>query len=424
MINNSLLYCTIICISFVFLSYKKIGLKNKTYILPSTIFALIWGITSFGGYLYSNQLIGESDYYYYAEHLDEIGKYQMMILLTAICAFYLVRIKYKSQQISIPFYFGNVEIPILYKKLRWVLYTFFIIGIFRLAIVVSSVGFDYAIIRSSYVEGRTAYNSIDLNFIRLGSYLLQFSQLYICLLGIDSATNGIRLKKVIIDFLLFCPFQLSFGGRLFILSFFMPYIISYLLTFTSMRNLSINKKQEIRKFTKLIFIPVFLIIFFQILKMGVSLDLQSLSEFSTEIFYTSSSYRHINEFLIGIPNDYNHELGKNIMGFSSDIYKEIKESWIETRNSAIVCIPSMIPQMYLDFGKIGSLPIYFMIFYNMEKYAFVSLRETSLKGFLVFILLCLLAYQTAASSVSDLLKSFIVGYIAIKLLLITTPKNI
>lgn len=123
--NISLLYCAILCAVFVCLNLNRIGLRNKTFILPSTLFALMWGITSLGGYLYSNNMIGNSDYYVYASNLETIGNYQFLILLTAFIAFILVHIKYKRLSIQIPFSFAFVEVPMLSVKLRWFLYAFF-----------------------------------------------------------------------------------------------------------------------------------------------------------------------------------------------------------------------------------------------------------------------------------------------------------
>lgn len=411
--NISLLYCAILCAVFVCLNLNRIGLRNKTFILPSTLFALMWGITSLGGYLYSNNMIGNSDYYVYASNLETIGNYQFLILLTAFVAFILVHIKYKRLSIQIPFSFAFVEVPMLSVKLRWFLYAFFLVGIIRLGIVVSAIGFDYSVIRSAYIASRSSFNSYDLNLIRIGSYLLLFAQFYICLFGIECAAKGLNYKRIICNFILFCPFQMSFGGRLFILSFFAPFIISYLLTLYSIPTSASYRKKEKRKIRFVILVPLFMLIFFQMVKMNAALNIESFSEFSTELFYTSTAYMHMNEFWSELPSYFDLEYGRNILGFESNTYQRIKDIWVSTHNSAIYCVSSIIPQMYLDFGKYGSLIIYFILFYNLEKYAFLALKKTSIKGFLTFILLCLITYQTTSSNMSDSFKSLIVGYVTI-----------
>ena len=73
----------------------------------------------------------------------------------------------------------------------------------------------------------------------------------------------------------------------------------------------------------------------------------------------------------------------------------------------------MIPQAFLDFGKIGSLVFFFIVFYIIEDRAMVCMKKLTTKNMLVIILLCQITYQTVSSSVFDGLRTFIVGYIAL-----------
>ena len=411
--NISLFYCFIFCVFFLVLNVAKIGLRNKTFILPSTFFALIWGVSTLGIFLFSNGIIDVNDYYKQAEHLECIGNYQIQVFISIFLSFICVRVRYRNNPAYFSSEFLAADITTIRERFRSVYYLFFIIGLVRLFIVISAVGFDYANIRSFYVENRINFSSFDVNLVRVASYLMQFAQFYVCLLGIESAIKGINYKQIVTNLLLFCPYQMSFGGRLFILSFFMPFLFSYFLV-TSLSSFTREfKLQQSRKIRIFVLSPFFLLIFFQILKMDSNLDLDSFSEFSTEIFYTSSAYRHMNEFWDQLPNNYQLGVGSNILGLSSDIYNRILNTWSNTNNSALVCVPSMIPQMILDFGKYGSLFIYFVIFYNLEKIAIISLTNMSLKQVFIIVLTCLISYQTAASSMSDIFKSFIIGYLII-----------
>lgn len=421
--NIYLLYCTILCAVFMCINLKKIGLHNKTYILPSTIFSFMWGITSLGGFLFSNNIIETNEFYVHARNLETIGDYQFLILSTAFIAFILVHIKYKKTSIVIPFEFVYKEVPFVKSRLKWFLYAYFFVGMIRMLIVVTTVGFDYVVMRNTYIESRATFSSFDQNLIRVASYLSVFAQFYICLLAIECATKGINYKKLFYNFILFCPFQMSFGGRLFILSFFMPFFFSYFLTYFSLSSSIAFRKREKIKIKLIILIPLLGIIFFQMLKMGANINWDTFRDFSTELFYTSSIYIHLNEFWTYLPNHFEIEYGQNIIGYGTDIYQKIKEAWEASNNSARFCVPSMIPQMYLDFGKYGSLFFYFVFFYNIEKYAILNLKSTNIKGFLIFILLCLISYQTAASAMSDLLKTLIVGYIVILIIVKTLNKK-
>ena len=412
MINIDFLYSFILCFVFAIANFFKLGMRNKTYVLPSTFFALMWGLTSLGGFLYSNLLIGDTDYYFSAGYLQEISSYQLSILIVVFVAFLLVRYKRRKIAVEVSAEFGSADIVAIRHKMRWVLYLFFAIGMYRLVSVVTVTGLDYSAMRDYYVSFRSNFSEFDLNLIRVGSYLSQFAVFYICILGMETALRGIRLKKFVMEFLLFIPFQMSFGGRLFILAFFAPFIFSYLLTYSLV--VIKNKEKKIdRKFLLVLASPLIMLIVVQILKMDEIVSLKTIEAYSTEIFYTSTSYIHMNELWESLPHEYSLGYGLNCLGFGSSVYNHIIEIWNLEHNSALVCVPSMIPQAFLDFGKIGSLVFFFVVFYVIEDRAMVCLKNLTTKNMLIVILLCLVTYPTVSSSTFDGLRAFVVGYICL-----------
>ena len=183
-----------------------------------------------------------------------------------------------------------------------------------------------------------------------------------------------------------------------------------------------NKRKKIdRKFLLVLASPVILLVLVQILKMGETISMNTFTAYLTEIFYTSSSYIHMNELWSILPSNYSLGYGLNCLGFGSPVYNDVTEIWGIEHNSALVCVPSIIPQAYLDFGKIGSLVFFFIIFYLIEDRALVCLKRLTTKNMLVIILLCQITYQTVSSSVFDSLRAFIVGYIALILFVQMTP---
>lgn len=415
--NLSLLYCAIICAVFLICNLLKVGSKNKSFILPSTIFALIWGITSIGGFLFSNGYITESRYYINADNLGTIGNYQFAILLVVFFAFICahIRLCYSAVSISIDEY--KLSIRQIRKKLTWIIVLFFIFGLIRLIIVVSVTGFDYAAMRAFYVESSArGFGILFNNFHRICGYLMQLSVFYVCLLGVENGIVGLNLKQVLFYFILFCPYQLSMGGRLFIISFFVPFVFSYLLILFASDTPSAFRKKQMKRFGLLAIIPLVLLVFFQILKMGETVSVNSFKDYSVEFFYSVSSYMHMNEFWESLPYSFDCELGKNCLGLKSKIYSDILGEWKVRNNPALVCTPSMIPQMYLDFGYLGSLIVYFLLFYNLERYAIKCLTKNNIRYLLIFTLLCTISFSTATSRMSDILKSFIIGYILIYIL--------
>ena len=412
MVNIEFLYSFILCLGFAIANFFKLGMRNKTYILPSTFFALMWGLTSLGGLLYSNLLIGETDYYISAEYLQEIGSYQFTILIVVFSAFLLARFKRRKVALEVTSEFGSADIVVIRRKMRWILYLFFAIGMYRIISVVSVTGLDYSAMRAYYIASRSNFSEFDSNLIRVGSYLSQFAIFYICILGMETALRGIRLKKFIREFLLFIPFQMSFGGRLFILAFFAPFIISYLLTY-SIAVIKDKEKKFDKKFLLVLASPLIMLIVVQIIKMDEVVNLKTIEAYSTEIFYTTTCYIHMNELWSSLPSEYSLGYGLNCLGIGSSVYNHIIETWNIEHNPASVCVPSMIPQAFLDFGKIGSLVFFFIVFYIIEERAIVCMKNLTTKNMLIIILLCQITYPSVNSSVFDGLRAFIVGYIAL-----------
>ena len=411
MANIDFLYGFILCLVFATANFLKLGLQNKTYVLPSTFFALMWGLTSLGGFLYSNMIVGDSDYYSEANHLKEISSYQLSILMTIFSAFLLARFVRRDVAVKVTAQFSRMDIVYIRRKTRWILYLFFAIGVYRLITVMSITGFNYSVIRTYYVESRSHFGAFELNIIRIGIYVSRFAVLYVCILGMEAALRGIRLKRFVIDFLLFIPFQMSFGGRLFILSFFVPFFFSYLLvrSVTAIRG---KGKKIDKKFLLILVLPLIMLVMVQILKMDEVISMQTIGAYSTEIFYSSSAYIHMNELWSSLPREYSLGYGMNCLGLGSSVYSNIIESWTVKYNSALVCVPSMIPQIFLDFGKEGSLVFYFLVFYLIEDWAMVCMKNLTIKNILVVNLLCQVTYQTVSSSAFDCLRAFVVGYIA------------
>lgn len=386
-------------------------------LLPSTIFGLVWGISTLGCYLYSIDFFSESivnDIYYKANTIPEIGYYQLFVLITIfiafICAHRFTRQINSTDEFSIRD--GINDLTSISSIFRIFLYLFFIVGIVRLIIVLSSVGFNYSAIRILYVNTRQSFSTFDLQLIRIGSYLMQISVIYVSLLGMQSAIYGLSIKRVFNCFLLFCPFQLSFGGRLFILSFFVPFLLSYFIVYAlnGMKYINLSDRKKIRF---LILTGAFLVIGVQILKQGASINLDTLAEYSTEFFYNSSSYIYMGQLWSFLHNSFDLQHGLNLFTGTSPIIENAMEYWNSTENSARYCVPSMIPGIYVDFGFWGSLPIYFLIFYNIERIALKQISNLSLNNILVYLCLCVFSFNTAASSMFDCMKSFVISLILI-----------
>lgn len=414
MFGDPFINCVILCSLFLLLNIKQIGLKGKSIVLPSTIFAFMWGWTSLG--IVILKLLNKTSLDSLPSSLIFIGNYEFNILLVCFASFLTARFATKKYRfISITSLSNNIEIPYLVKRLRWILYLFCFLGIIRLGIVISSTGFNMSAMRAHYLSTRAGFGVLDTNLIRITQYVLQFAIFYVCLLGLNASIYGLNLKQTIKDFIIFMPYQFSFGGRLYILSFFIPFFISYLgLHFTKPKSF-IHNKTEIRKIGYLIGVALMLIVIMQIFKTGRTSNEPDVAT-GGELFYSTTSYVRMYSLLEELPEENKLKLGygRNISPWfttPSKEYTTILKGWEDSSNPALVCVPSMIPDMYLDFGKTGSYFLYFIIFFLIEYIAIKSMRKYSFRNFVTYVLLCIFTFNTVTSSMSDNFKSLFVGLI-------------
>lgn len=414
MLNDPFSNCVILCLLFLIINFSQIGLKGKSILLPSTIFAFMWGWTSLGMVLLV--YLNNSSIDKIPPSLISIGKYEFNILLVCFVAFLTARSVTKNHNFfNLQSLSNNIEIPYLVNRLRWILYLFCFLGLIRLGIVLSYTGLNMGSIREHYISTRGGFGVFDTNLIRIAQYVLQVAIFYVCILGLNAAIHGLNIKQTIKDFFIFMPYQFSFGGRLYIISFFVPFFISYLVLYFTRPKKFFRNKTEIRKIGTLIGIALVLIVVMQIFKTGKTSNEADVNT-GGELFYSTTSYVRMYSLFDELPEESKLKLGlgRNISPWftsPSKEYTKILEGWENSNNPALFCVPSMMPDMYLDFGKNGSYFVYFIIFFLIEYYAIESMRKYTFRNYITYVLLCMFAFNSVTSSMSENIKSLFVGLI-------------
>ena len=152
---------SILCFLFVLYNYKN--KRKRILLLPSTIFGLVWGISTLGCYLYSIDFFNESvinDIYYKINAISEIGYYQLFLLITIFIAFICAHrftIQNKSTE-DFSLSDGITDLTSISSIFKFFLYLYFIVGMVRLIIVLSAVGLNYSAIRILYVNTRQTFS--------------------------------------------------------------------------------------------------------------------------------------------------------------------------------------------------------------------------------------------------------------------------
>ncbi len=412
MASEYFLKSSVLCLILFLFNIFKIGLKGKSSFIPSTLFAVTWGLSCLGMYYYTSGILEGVRILRYGSKIPYIAEFQyyvlIAILLGFICARFVGRRIQFDDTISSSF-FNNLKIVL--KRTKWILYIYGTLGFILLSWSISLYGLDYNAIRVGYVENKASMGFIWINLTRICYYLSAISTFLYALLGIKHGMDRINNKEIFEYFILGSLFLISQGGRLYILSFFVPYFCMFFV----IRMLNYNtffRRGERKSLFMWIILPVFLIVFIQSLKTDKATNY-------AELFYASSSYIHLNELFKSIPHDYELGYGKYSIPFipvDRSMYTDLIKKWVNNNNPAGVCVPSYLADLYLDFGYVGSIVMAFFIFFFIELYAFRMLRSFSLNHFFIYLILCKFSFSAASSSVNVALKGALVSLVFLYLL--------
>ena len=199
----------IIC-GLVMWIYSYFRFRKEKILYPSVIFSFMWG----AAYFYTAAILngyGENLYlkeYYDFQYMDTYTIYITIAVLVGFAiAHYLKRTSKRKVNLKMSMDFiGNVL-----QKYKWVMWLNFFGGILRIAIMLSTVGFD------NMMDYRLAANAMmmssSLSFagivFKLTAYIQMLANFYIALSGLKTGFGYLDLKKVLTIFILYAPNQMA-----------------------------------------------------------------------------------------------------------------------------------------------------------------------------------------------------------------------
>lgn len=201
--------------------YAFIKFRNEKILYPSVIFSFMWG----AAYIYTAAILGGygenlflKEYY----NFKYIDTYVVYVTIVTISGFVLAHYFKKSSDYNVNLRMSEDFIDNVLLKYRWILWLNFCGGLLRIAIMLSTIGFD------NMMDYRLAANAMmmtsSLSFagivFKLTAYIQMLANFYIALSGLKAGLEYLDLKKVLLLFVLYAPNQMATGGRLFILLFY------------------------------------------------------------------------------------------------------------------------------------------------------------------------------------------------------------
>lgn len=388
--------------------YAYIKFRKDKILYPSVIFSFMWG----GAYFYTATILGgygENLFlkeYYNFRYMDT---YVVYITIAVLAGFAIAHYFYKSSGREVNLEMSIDFIDNILQKYKWVLWLNFFGGLLRIAIMLSTVGFE------SMMDYRLAANAMMMSsswsfagiVFKLTAYVQMLANFYIALSGLKAGFDYLDLKKVLIVFILYSPAQMATGGRLFILYF----IIFFFGAFIIGRGLSLRLEARslLVPFEKRVLIISFtgLLSLIGIIAMLRAGGVGKSEENIIDKFAYVTEGMLCSEYLMRYypPGTFQLDYGKSLSGTLSEKYLNFRKHLNQTKMSAsVACIYT---RSYLDFGYWGNLIFIFLVALFGEYIALCCLGRLTLINFCIFIVILKIFYESVmAVAITDNIPNY------------------
>lgn len=382
--------------------YAYIKFKKEKILYPSVVFSFMWG----AAYLYTAAILngyGENLFlkeYYVFRYMDEYAVY----VTIAVLAGFIIAHLFKKMGSKVNLKMSIDLIDKILLKYKWILWLNFWGGLLRIAVMLSTIGFD------NMMDYRLAANAMMMTssftfagiVFKLSAYVQMLANFYIALSGLKLGIKYLDLKKVMVLFILYAPNQMATGGRLFILYFILFFFGSFIIG----RGLSIKEKsrrliETYEKKVLFLVIPVLLSLV-GIIAMFRSGGVNESKENTLDKFAYITEGMLCTEYLMRYypPETFQLDYGENTTGKLSKQYLSFRQHLKQTKmSSSVTCIYT---RAYLDFGYWGLLIFLFFIAFLGEYISLYCLKNMSLIKFFIYIVILKIFYESViASSIPD-----------------------
>ena len=373
--------------------YLLFLLSQKRYrlLLPSTIHTSIWLITCI-------LIIFELKGIFVSEQVPNIrfqlvSKFICFLVFSSIIGFILAHTLTARLETThtVELIESNIIDQIL-KKFRWIPYCCGIVGIILFVSLLSSVGdvssfHDYRQI--AIATEHVGYAAIAK---RISGHITIFGAFYLFLLGYKYGQEGIKIKEFIKYALLCSAVNMSIGGRVWIVTSMLPFIITYIYS-RYYSNISLAKKRnDNKKILTLLILAVSMFSIIGLLRGNETDDTNFIDKF----LYLTDGSKMTNMVLTQYPpGSYNLEYGRSEFLFpflGSPMAKKFQES-IAYNIGLSVTVKSVMPYIYYDYGFWGGVVMWGVTCFLLE-YICIRLKyRKSIMGILLFGQLTYLLFQ-------------------------------
>lgn len=396
---GSLYYCYIsLAITSIYLITLLIQRRYRL-ILPSTIHTFIWMVTvilmlfQLKGILVSSKVGNET--------FNLVSKFIFFLVLSSVIGFILAHIVTHNEETykEIKFVDSNVIDDIL-RKFKWIPYLCGIVGLILFIFLFNQ--FDNAGSFSDYRQLAISAERTGIAGIaqRISGHINILGNFYIMLLGYNYGRKGINLKNFLKLFLLCSMINISIGGRVWIVTSILPFIITFILTrHYSINNISISIiKKDNKKIIAIIILGIAAFSIIGLMRVKPGDDTNGIDKF----LYLTDGSRITNMVLSQFPpGSYDLEYGRStfLRGFlGSPMDEKFKDSISYSRGLSVT-VKSTMPYLYYDFGYFGAFIAWGIICFVIELLCIKFKYSSSIIGIIIYGELAYLLFQAPVGAI-------------------------
>ena len=373
-------------------------LSQKRYrlLLPSVVHTFIWVITisliicQLKGVLVSK--IADDNIF------NHSSRFICALMVASVVGFTIAHIVTARQETCLNVQLIDIDIiDAALERFKWIPYLCGVVGVILLIYLISVIGDieSFGNYRAmAVITKRVGWIEIPQ---RISGHINILGGFYLMLLGYRYGQTGIDLKKFFKYVLLCSAINMSIGGRVWILTSTLPFLIAY---FFSHKYSQVNVDIQRNDRKSILYIVVIFISLFSII--GLMRDESGEGNFFDKFLYLTDGSRMTNMVLDNFPEGtYNYEYGKSTL-LQSFIQSPMALRFAQSISYNIglsVTVKSIMPCLYYDFGFWGGAIFWSIICFVVEYFSIKLKYQNSILSMLLLCLLSGLLFQSPIGNV-------------------------
>ena len=377
-------------ITVVYLSFL-LSQKRYRLLLPSVIHTSIWIITivliicQLKGLFVSN-IVGNNTF-------NHSSKFICALMVASVVGFTIAHIVTAREETDLSVQLIDVNcIDVILERFKWIPYACGIVGIILFVYLISVIGSvdslgDYRVM--AIATKKIGFAAIPQ---RISGHINILGGFFLMLLGYRYGQTGIDIKKFFKYVLLCSAINMSIGGRVWILTSTLPFLISF---FFSRKYSQVDDEIRRTDMKKILYISVISISLFSII--GLLRSETGENNFLDKFLYLTDGSRMTNIVYNTFPEgSYNYEYGKSTL-LQPFIQSPMTQNFSRSISYDIglsVTVKSVMPYLYYDFGFWGGALFWAIICFLVEYFSIILKYKSTFLSILLFCQLCGLLFQS------------------------------